>query len=301
MSNWKLSATAPKTTVQAALIAHDEAWDWDAEVTIAGHEAAPSTPDIWVLEAWYPRKPTAADKAVLAALFQGKAPAFTAEKLPNEDWLTLSQQGTDPIAVGPFYIHTPEHVPSKKRGIINFQIPASQAFGTGQHETTAGCLAMLTAMRKRGVVVRNLVDVGTGTGLLAFGAMKLWPSAYATASDIDEVCEDVVAYNAGVNAMPMGHRRGALAMVTADGMDHGVLHGRGPYDLLIANILAGPLIELAPSFSAATTDGGNLLLAGLLETQEAAVRRAYARAGFRCAARLVNGDWSILWLRKRRF
>lgn len=89
-------------------------------------------------------------------------------------------------------------------------------------------------------------------------------------------------------------------MVIADGMQDDLLQARGPYDLLIANILAGPLVELAPDFSEATTPGGNLLLAGLLETQEPRVRRAYRQNGFRLAARMVNGDWSILWLRKRR-
>ncbi len=89
-------------------------------------------------------------------------------------------------------------------------------------------------------------------------------------------------------------------MVIADGMQHPLLDARGPYDLLIANILAGPLVELAHDFAKSVVPGGNLLLAGLLETQEPRVRRAYRNNGFRLAARMVNGDWSILWLRKRR-
>jgi len=83
-------------------------------------------------------------------------------------------------------------------------------------------------------------------------------------------------------------------------MKHPLLDAAGPYDLLIANILAGPLVELAPDFAAAVTPGGSVLLAGLLETQERAVRAAYRRAGLRLAARMVRGDWSILWLRRRR-
>jgi ribosomal protein L11 methyltransferase len=82
-------------------------------------------------------------------------------------------------------------------------------------------------------------------------------------------------------------------------MDHPLLQARGPYDLVIANILAGPLISLAPDFARTLVPGGHLLLAGLLETQEAQVRASCRRAGLRLAARLVNGDWSILWLRKR--
>ncbi len=88
-------------------------------------------------------------------------------------------------------------------------------------------------------------------------------------------------------------------MLVAAGMDHPLLEARGPYDLIIANILAGPLIDLAPDFARALVPGGQLLLAGLLETQEAQVRAACRRAGLRLAARMVKGDWSILWLRKR--
>jgi ribosomal protein L11 methyltransferase len=149
------------------------------------------------------------------------------------------------------------------------------------------------------VVARNVADIGTGTGLLAFAALDLWPHAMATASDIDAVCVEVVEYNSNENGVPMGSRHGQLTMVVADGMDDPLLRARGPYDLLIANILAVPLVELAQDFADAVPPGGAVLLAGLLETQEAKVRRAYRRAGFRLAARLVNGDWSILWLRRR--
>jgi ribosomal protein L11 methyltransferase len=88
-------------------------------------------------------------------------------------------------------------------------------------------------------------------------------------------------------------------MVIAAGVDHPLLQAAGPYDLLIANILAGPLVELAPEFARAVVPGGSVLLAGLLETQEATVRAAYRKAGLRLAARMVRGDWSILWLRRR--
>ena len=298
MSSWKLSAFAPKPQVQDALLTHDEIEDWDFEIVLSGREVAEDRPNDWVLEAWYSHKPSKAEVSTIAALFAGQAPEITVEKLPEQDWLVLSQQGVGPIRAGRFYVHTPEYEPDPDA--ISFAIPASQAFGTGQHETTAGCLAMLDAMKRSGVVTRNIADIGTGTGLLAFAALALWPRALATASDIDPVCTGVVEDNAALNSMPLGAAAGQLTMVVADGMEDSLLQARGPYDLLIANILAGPLVELAPDFGKAVTPGGNLLLAGLLETQEARVRRAYRRAGFRLARRLVNGDWSILWLRKRR-
>ncbi|AKM07474.1 50S ribosomal protein L11 methyltransferase [Pelagerythrobacter marensis] len=297
--SWKLTAFADKATVQGALVAQESATNWDDEIVLAGFELADGRPDDWRLDAYFPRKPRRADRAMIAALFTGDAPELIAEELPETDWVTESQQGVEPITAGRFFVHTPDFAPSDAPGMRSFAIPASQAFGTGQHETTAGCLAMLDAMKQRGTVVRNCADIGTGTGLLAFAAMALWPRALATASDIDPACAGVVEYNAAINGVPLGGRAGELAMTIADGMDDALLAARGPYDLLIANILAGPLIALAPDFARAMVPGGNLLLAGLLETQEAAVRAACRRAGFRLAARTVNGDWSILWLRKR--
>ena len=299
MSSWKLTALAPRGQIEATLLAHEDAFDWDADIVISGSEIAEDKPDDWQLEAWLPRKPTNQDRAAIAALFAGTAPRFKQERLPHTDWLTHSQQGLEPIRAGRFYVHTPEHPALAEPGLRDYVIPASQAFGTGQHATTAGCLEMLGAMKARGLVVRNCADIGTGTGLLAFAALHLWPHALATASDIDAVCLEVVDDNARANGVRMGAHGGALTMLVADGMEHPLLQARGPYDLVIANILAGPLIDLAPHFAKSMVPGGHLLLAGLLETQEAGVRRACRRAGLRIAERLVNGDWSILWLRKR--
>ena len=297
--SWKLTAHAPRPVIEAALVAHEDVIDWDPDIVISGSEIAEHRPDDWRLEAWLPHQPTAADRAAIAALFAEGAPELEIEQLPETDWLTRSQQGVEPIRAGRFHVHTPDHPALTEPGLRDFVIPASQAFGTGQHATTAGCLAMLTTMKQRGVVVRNCADIGTGTGLLAFAALDLWPRALATASDIDHVCAGVVLGNAAANAVPVGARPGALTMLIADGMDHPLLEARGPYDLVIANILAGPLIGLAPDFSLHLVPGGHLLLAGLLETQEAQVRAACRRAGLRLAARMVKGDWSILWLRKR--
>ena len=296
---WKITAFAPREDVQSALLAHEEALDWDAAIVLSGSEIAEDKPDDWQLEAWLPRKPQRADKAAIAALFGSHPPHLHVEKLPEQDWVTISQQGVEPIRAGRFHVRTPEFPAPDENGVVDFVIPASQAFGTGQHETTAGCLAMLDAMKRSGLLVRNLADIGTGTGLLAFAGMTLWPRAYATASDIDMVCADVVADNAALNGMAIGAGAHALTMVIADGMDDPVLQARAPYDLLIANILAGPLIELSAPFASAVVPGGSILLAGLLTTQEAAIRRAYARVGMRLAGRMTNGDWSILWLRKR--
>ena len=295
---WKLSAFAPREKVEAALIAHEDAFDWDPDIVIAGSEIAEDRPDDWQIEAWLPRRPRPADRRALNALF-AQPPRWTEERLPDVDWVTNSQQYLEPVSAGVFYVRTPDHPGCAEPGVHSFMIPASQAFGTGQHATTAGCLDMLTAMRASGKIVRNCVDVGTGTGLLAFATLTLWPQTLATASDIDQVCAGVIAENARLNQVRIGGHAGEVAVVIAAGLDHPLLQARAPYDLVIANILAGPLVELMPNFARATVPGGSLLLAGLLTTQEAAVRRAATRHGFRLARRIVRGDWSILWLRRR--
>ncbi|MBO9519015.1 MAG: 50S ribosomal protein L11 methyltransferase [Porphyrobacter sp.] len=297
--SWKLVAFAPKPVIQAALATHEAIDEWDPEVIITGGEVSDERPNDWVLEAYFEHKPREADTELVASLFADGAPKLVAEELPETDWVSETQKQVEPIRAGRFYVHTPDHEPDWSEDVIDFSIPAAQAFGTGQHATTAGCLEMLDAMKRRGVVVRNLADIGTGTGLLAFAGMALWPGAKAIASDVDPICEPVVVENALLNSIPLGTAPGSLAMVVAEGMDDALLAGRAPYDLIIANILAGPLIELAGDFADAVAPHGSVLLAGLLETQEPAVRAAYRTAGFRLAARLLNGEWAILWLRRR--
>lgn len=294
---WKLTAYGSKPAIEAALVAQELAPNWDEDIGLAGFEVAEDRPDEWRLDVYLPRRPTPADRGAIDALFAGKPPRFAAEKLPDADWVTESQKGVEPIRAGRFHVRTPEHPADP--GAVDLVIPASQAFGTGQHATTAGCLIMLERMRREGANPRNLIDVGTGTGLLAFAARHLWPRALVTASDIDPVCEIVVEDNAQLNAVPLGGGRGEVLMTIADGLHDPLLRARAPYDLLIANILARPLMDMAPDFARAVAPGGSVLLAGLLTTQEAAVRRAYRLRGFRLARRLERGDWSILWLRRR--
>ncbi|MEL1250489.1 50S ribosomal protein L11 methyltransferase [Aurantiacibacter gilvus] len=297
--SWKLSAVDTKARVEAALEKRDLTLDWDDSVVLTGFEVDPDDSTIWQLDAYTEDKPGAAEKKAMAALFEAPAPTIKAEQLPDLDWVVESQKGVDPIRAGRFRVRTPEHDALDEPGITEFVIPAAQAFGTGHHETTAGCLAMLDAMHAAGLRPRSVADIGTGTGLLAFAAMDLWPRAVTTASDIDPICGPAVVENCDLNGVTLGTGRGQLAMVIADGMEDPALQARAPFDLLIANILAAPLIDMAFDFAEAVSPRGSILLAGLLETQEAKVRAAYRKAGFRLHRRLVIGDWSVLWLRHR--
>lgn len=297
--SWKLSAIATREAVETALDRRDDVAGWDENIVLTGFEVDPKEPDTWRLDAYTHGKPSDADRKAVRSLFDDPAPPILAEKLPATDWVTESQKGVEPIRAGRFRVRTPDHAALDEPGLTEFVIPAAQAFGTGQHETTAGCLQMLDTMRAQGLHPRDVADIGTGTGLLGFAALALWPRAFTTASDIDPVCGPAVVHNCELNGLSLGARRGEFAMLIADGMDDPALQARAPYDLLIANILAGPLIDMAQDFGDSVTSRGSILLAGLLERQENDVRAAYRRAGFRLHRRIVNGDWSILWLRRR--
>lgn len=300
MSSWKVTLPCTRDEAEAIDFEGAELLGIDPAPVLLTSETIPDDPLAWQIEAYFESKPGKAEIAALHALVPsaGRAKPLV-EKLPDEDWVTLSQAGIEPVHAGRFYVHTGTNRGDVPEGAKTFLIEAGRAFGTGTHETTSGCLRTLDAMRARGEVVRNLIDVGTGTGLLAFAAMHLWPRAYATASDIDPVAVEVTAENAVVNGVPLGVSMGQLALAAAPGLEHPLLLNRAPYDLIIANVLAGPLIELAPSISAALAEGGTLVLAGLLETQTERVAHAYRRQGLRLAGRTSIGEWPALRLRKR--
>ncbi|WP_428683905.1 50S ribosomal protein L11 methyltransferase [Sphingopyxis sp.] len=256
---------------------------------------------LWQLDAYMDEKPGAALLKLLPALIpsaKGKTPIV--EELPEEDWVTLSQQGLEPVRAGRFFVHTSSYADRVPVGTVPFLIDASQAFGTGGHDTTAGCLAMLDRLARQGAAPRNIADIGTGTGLLAFAAMHLWPAAKMIASDIDPASIFVTRDNAAINGVPLGRGGGGLALAVAPGTDHPAIRHRAPYDLVIANILAGPLITLAPDIGAATAPGGHAILAGLIARQMEPVLAAYRAQGFRLAARGGSAEWPCLLLVKRR-
>jgi ribosomal protein L11 methyltransferase len=299
--SWKI--TLPCTRKEAEALHDDEEWlaSLDPVPSIVADELEAFNDDKWRLEAYFPGKP---GKDVIASI-QGRIPSAAnakarVEKLPDEDWVVLSQQALKPVTAGRFYVHTSTNKGTIPPGKTAFVIEASRAFGTGGHETTSGCLAMLDRMRRAGKRFHLVADIGTGTGLLAFAARALWPRAFFTASDIDPVSVEVTADNAHVNHVLLGMMQGQVALCAASGTDHPLILQRAPYDLVIANILAGPLIELAPSLAGILREGGSLILAGLLNTQANTVLKAYRLQGFRLQKRRDLGHWPCLWLVKRK-
>lgn len=299
--SWKLSL--PCTKEEAERIAGDvpEIDGFDPPPTLMTSEPDPSRPEEWRLEAYFDGEPEPAAVAAVRALVPSAAAVEPEiELLDDEDWLRLSQRELEPILAGRFCVHTSAHRADVPEGMVALEIDAGRAFGTGHHETTSGCLIALDRMKEAGLSFANVLDLGTGTGVLAFAALRLWPEARAAASDIDPVAIEVAATNAAVNAVPVGAGAGQVELIVAPGVDEARLQARAPYDLVIANILAGPLIELAPAVADAMTAGGRLVLAGLLATQADNVASAYRRQGLTAAFRIDRGDWSILVMRKRK-
>lgn len=289
--SWKL--TLPCTRAEAERLAGDvpELDGLEPTPVITVSEPDERQPDRWRLDIYFEGRPP---RILLKRLVQLVPSARRLEpkavRLPDADWVTQSQAGLKPLDAGRFHVRTPDHPPAPNK--LNLVIPAGLAFGTGQHATTAGCLHVLDALKGRGRVYRNVLDLGTGTGLLAFAARRLWPAASLTASDIDPVSITVTRENMALNAI-----RG-IDLLVADGLAHRGLRARAPYDLIIANILAWPLIQMAPQIAASLASRGTVVLAGLLDGQAQAVARAYTREGLRVGTS-SGGEWPVLTLRAR--
>ncbi len=272
---------------------------WSSDGTppvLVADEPDPARPDEWLIHAYFDHAPSADELAGLARLGSGEPKI---EQLGEDDWVTMSQAGLPPIRAGRFFVHTPTHRGSAPPGTIAFEVDASLAFGTGQHATTSACLEELDQLHCNGCEFTNIADVGTGTGLLAFAALALWPEARCIATDIDPAAVGVARDNAMINGVPLGHGTGELLLAQADGMDSPLLDARSPFDLIVANILAGPLIEMAPGFARSLSDGGMVILAGLLDTQAQAVIRAYEDQGLSLAHRRP-GEWPVVILSRPR-
>lgn len=237
------------------------------------------------VEALYTEEP---DPAYLSKI---AGQTILVEALPDQDWIKLSQQGLPPVRAGRFFVYGAHDAGIVPHGVIPMRIEAGMAFGTGHHETTALCLAVLSDLAKRRSFV-NVLDLGCGTGLLAIGAAKLWRRP-VLASDIDPVAIEVTDENARGNGVaPL------VRALVADGLTHPGLGARAPYDLIIANILAGPLTHMAVQIAASVAPGGMLVLSGLLHNQENMILSFYHRLRF--VSRHRDGPWSALVLERPR-
>lgn len=263
----------------------------DLALTASAHEDT-STGE-WVFEATCEMLPDLIAFEDLARTTLGGDVDFTITPIDaNVNWVARSLEGLQPVVAGGFYVygsHSAEQLPPA--GLIPLRIEAAQAFGTGHHETTTGCLEAIerTLKHRR---PRKMLDVGTGTGVLAIALAKRTHTP-VLASDIDPIATHTTIENARDNGVG-----NLIRAVTGPGMDHIAIARGAPYDLIVANILAGPLAALAPAISRATAPGGTIILSGLLATQSAWVANAYRQQGVMLRQRLIRGEWAALILEK---
>ncbi len=305
-TSWKVRLACTRAEAEAVPWAEDLFADLDAPPTLLIDEPDPAQPDAWTLDAYFAAPPP---PELVARLYRlaPSAPADSAvvEQLGAQDWVTLSQAGLEPVRAGRFVVHTAAHGRARRPGDIGIAIEAGLAFGTGQHFTTHGCLQALADLAKKHAPtgerrVTNVLDLGTGSGILALAIAKTWPTARVAASDIDAVAVDVARANITANGVRLGRQPGAIDALTATGMSSLQLRRRAPYDLITANILAAPLIALARPVAAALAPGGTLILAGLLTSQARRVAAAYTNRGLRLIKIYKRGEWPTLILRRDR-
>jgi len=231
--------------------------------------------------------------ATAAAAAGVAEPAVQSQPLPDVDWLQQSYESIPPIRAGRFYVYGRHHAArDRPSGAIAFRIEAAQAFGTGHHESTQGCLLALDDLAKRGIRVRRGLDVGAGTGVLAFAMVRLWRCS-AVAADNDPIAVRVCRQNARENGVA-----DRVTSVVSEGYAHRRVRAGAPYDLVTANILAEPLIAMAGRLDAHLAPGGYAVLAGLLTRQARRVFRRHRAQGLVLDRRIELGDWTTLILRK---
>ena len=260
---------------------------FDAALSVARARAGDER-ETWTLEALFDGEPGAAPfeaGVALAAQALGvPIPALAVERVEPRDWLAENEAGLMGITVGRFRIlpahrcneTTPPH-------LVRLLVDAGPAFGSGRHETTQGCLRLLEEIARERRP-RRILDLGAGSGILALAAAQLWKRP-VVAADIDPVAVRTTRLNA--------KRNRSVRLIDAR-CGHGLdpVRRERPFDLVMANILAGPLAALAPEMRGAVAPGGLLILSGILSSQENRVLCRYRAAGFRLERRLVKGSWS---------
>jgi ribosomal protein L11 methyltransferase len=249
---------------------------------------------LWEVGSYFLESPDAAMLDALAAAHGAKP--FAVSELPEIDWVAKVRRELAPVEAGRFFVfgsHDADRAAVLGPDRVALQIEATVAFGTGHHGTTLGCLRAFDRLLDAGFTPSRVADIGCGTAVLAMAAAAVLSNALVLASDIDEVAVDVARANVSINGLA-----GRIECMEAAGFAHPRLAEAAPFDLVFANILKGPLIELAPPMAAHLARGGLCILSGLLVVQADAVTEAYVAAGHELAAREDIGEWSTLVMRR---
>lgn len=284
MTTWTALTTLPQKVRAEALGLALE--DLKPEPTGVGVFEMEDGSGLWEVGGFFTDAPDEIALAILAAAHGAKP--FTVSELPETDWVAHVRRELHPVDAGRFFVYGSHDADKLPEGRIGLLIEAAMAFGTGHHGTTQGCLEAMDKLLTDGFRPRNVADIGCGTAVLAIAAAKVLEGDFI-ASDIDEVAVEVALVNAQANGVG-----GRIACVEAAGFEHPELAKKAPYDLVFANILKGPLIDLAPSVAAHMAKDGRVILSGILNPQAEEVVTAYEAQCLTLQDRLVRGEWTTL-------
>jgi ribosomal protein L11 methyltransferase len=247
----------------------------------------------WQVSAFFAQAPEkGALRRELAAILGREVGDLEIDEVPAQDWVAASAMHQEPVRVGRFFVHAPKDRALLPPDAVPIEVEAGLAFGSGEHATTQACLEAidrLAAVRR----CRTVLDLGCGSAILAMGAARAWPTARVIAADNDPVAVRIARENVAKNGLAA-----RVAVALSDGFRNDLIRRAAPFDLILANILADPLIELAPALARRLAPGGFAVLSGLLDRQAEAVTRAYVGQGLRPHARLGTAPWVGLVLRK---
>ena len=289
MSDIRLFITTTEKTAGAILDLMSEAFEEDG-YAIATMEIDEKR-DLWEASLYIDFDEEAEMTERFAALVGDAYPelAINREIIPDVDWIARSLEGLQPVHAGRFVVHGSHDRGKALAGEIAIEIDAGQAFGTGHHGTTAGCLEIIEKVMRAGQP-RKVLDLGTGSGVLAIAARKLAP-ARVLATDIDPVATRVARENVRLNGIASG-----ITLETATGFHSTAFRRHGPFDLIIANILARPLMRMAPQVAQHLAPGGQVVLSGILANQRWKVIAAYNGAGLRHVRTIWRNGWVTIHL-----
>ncbi|SLN41452.1 Ribosomal protein L11 methyltransferase [Roseovarius litorisediminis] len=245
---------------------------------------------LWEVGGYFESTPDQVGLALLAVLYDAKP--FAVSELPDQDWVAKVKRELKPVHAGRFFVYGSHDADNVPEGCEPLLIEAAMAFGTGHHGTTLGCLRALDRLANAGFVGKSVLDVGCGTAVLAMAAARIWPGV-VLASDIDEVAVEVARANVAANGL-----EGRVRCIEATGLDHEVLRANAPYDLIFANILKGPLINLAPDVTSCLAEGGRVILSGILNEQADEVIDVYCNLGNSLQFRDEIGEWTTTTIAK---
>ncbi len=266
--------------------------DLDPAPFAVGHFEIEDGSGLFEVGAHFEEEPDTVALELLAAV-HGARP-WTVSEVPEVDWVAKVRRDLPPVEAGRFFLYGSHDADKVPAGRVPLLIEAAMAFGTGHHGTTVGCLRAIDRLEGQGFRPRNVADVGAGTAVLAMAAARAWPEAQpVVAGDIDPVAVETALANLEANGL-----EDRVACVEAAGLDAPEFRDAAPFDLILANILKGPLIALAPDVAAASAPGGRVILSGLLREQADEVSGVYARYGVNEFAREEIGDWATLILAK---